>query len=94
MVDNPVHNSEGDFELRAGRVKPGSGQALTFSGIAVYHPRMFSGISAGKFPLPPLLTQVMETHYVTGEYFAGFWLDTGTQERLNSLRQKLTATGE
>lgn len=93
MIDNPAHNPEGDFELDAGRVKSGADKRLTFSGIAVYHPRMFSGSPGGKFPLAPLLTQVMESNCVTGEYFAGFWLDIGTEERLNSLRQKLAATG-
>jgi len=94
MVDNPSHNPGGDFELRSGLVKTGNKKRLTFSGIAVYHPRLFSSLSGGKFPLAPLLTQVMETHYVTGEYFAGFWLDIGTEERLKSLRQKLADTSE
>ena len=91
MVDNPAHNPEGDFELYSGLVRTGSTKKLTFSGIAVYHPRLFSEIPVRKFPLVPLLTQVMDTHYVTGEYFAGFWLDIGTEERLKSLRQKLVA---
>ena len=94
MVGNPEHNPEGDFELRSGQVKTGREKNLTFSGIAVYHPRLFSGLSGGKFPLAPLLTQVMDTHYVTGEYFAGFWLDIGTEERLKFLRQKLADTRE
>lgn len=94
MIDNPEHNKEGDFELRAGLVKPGAGRRLTFSGIGSYHPRLFSGLSPGKFPLAPLLTQAMGSHYVTGEYFAGYWLDIGTAERLKSLRQKLTAASK
>ena len=94
LVDNPAHHPEGDFELCAGLVKNGCENNLTFSGIAVYHPRLFSGLSVEKFPLVPLLTQVMDTHYVTGEYFAGFWLDIGTEERLKSLRQSLADTRE
>lgn len=94
LVDNPEQHPEGDFQLSAGLVKHGPGERLTFSGIAVYHPRFFAGVPVHKFPLVPLLTQVMDSHYVTGEYFAGNWLDIGTQERLNSLRQKLAATGE
>jgi MurNAc alpha-1-phosphate uridylyltransferase len=94
MVDNPSYNPAGDFNLSSGLVKPAAKSAFTFSGIAAYHPRMFAAATGGKFPLAPLLTQVMETNYVTGEYFAGFWLDTGTEERLNSLRQKLADTGK
>ena len=42
LVDNPEQHPEGDFQLSAGLVKHGPGERLTFSGIAVYHPRFFA----------------------------------------------------
>jgi len=86
MVPNPVHNTEGDFALSAARVRSRGDQKLTFSGIAVYHPRLFDGCSPGKFSVVPILRSAMDRHLVTGEVFQGSWDDIGTLERLENLR--------
>ena len=57
---------------------------LTFSGIGVYHPRLFDGCQPGKFSVVPLLRSAMENHLVTGEEFPGGWDDIGTLERLET----------
>ncbi len=89
LVDNPPHHPQGDFALQQGYVSAqGEGQ-LTFSGIAVYRPAFFSGCSAGKFPLAPLLRQAMTQHQVTGEHYTGRWVDVGTAERLQQLDREL-----
>jgi len=62
---------------------------LTFSGIGVYHPRLFEGQTASVFPLAPLLRQAMKTHQVSGEHYTGAWYDIGTPERLEQLEQQL-----
>jgi MurNAc alpha-1-phosphate uridylyltransferase len=59
----------------------------TFSGIAVYHPRLFTGCSPGKFSVVPLLRVAMRDHLVTGELYRGQWNDIGTTERLEALRR-------
>jgi len=82
LVDNPVHNPEGDFSLADGLVSEGPGERLTFSGIGVYHPDLFANCRPGAFPLAPLLKTAMAQGRVSGEYYRGRWVDVGTPERL------------
>lgn len=83
LVDNPPHHPTGDFALQAGAVSEAAGSVrLTYSGIAVLHPALFAGCSAGAFKLAPLLRQAMASGKVSGERFAGLWVDVGTHERL------------
>lgn len=86
LVDNPPHHPHGDFGLLPdGQVsaEPASGQGLTFSGIAAYHPALFRHTPAGQpAKLAPLLRQAMAHGQVTGEHHSGLWLDVGTVDRL------------
>jgi MurNAc alpha-1-phosphate uridylyltransferase len=86
LVPNPPHNPAGDFALEGARVREQGENRRTFSGIAVYHPRLFDGCSAGKFSVVPLLRAAMRDHLVTGELYRGEWNDVGTRERLEELR--------
>ena len=91
LVDNPEHHAVGDFILRDGKVySEGEGRKLTFSGIGVYRPELFSACTPGVFPLAPLLRQAMQQERVSGEHYAGRWMDIGTSERLAELDQLLT----
>ena len=89
LVDNPPHHPQGDFLLgSAAQLSPRRDKdavAFTYSGLALYHPRFFEGVAPDKLPLRPLLESGMEQSSVTGEYFAGRWLDLGTPERLAEL---------
>ena len=85
LVDNPAHHPEGDFVLSSDRVSQGGGARLTFSGIGVYRPELFSGCSAGAFPLAPLLRQAMDDGRVSGACYHGVWFDIGTPERLQEV---------
>jgi MurNAc alpha-1-phosphate uridylyltransferase len=89
LVPNPAHNPRGDFALLAGRVREAGPDMHTFSGIAVYHPRLFAGCRPGKFSVVPLLRAAMRDHLVTGELYRGQWDDIGTTERLEALRRSL-----
>lgn len=86
LVANPAHNPKGDFVLhRSGGVLSESpeGEALTFSGMGVYHPELFRTTpprQAAK--LAPLLRAAMNRGQVSGERHNGLWLDVGTVERL------------
>jgi len=82
MIPNPPHNGNGDFRLAGGRLQPDGEPRLTYSGIAVYHPRLFDGCTAGRFSVVPLLLDAMRQHIVTGERYDGAWSDVGTPERL------------
>ncbi|MBC9252458.1 mannose-1-phosphate guanylyltransferase [Pseudomonas alcaligenes] len=93
LVDNPGHHQGGDFQLRDGQVSDAiAGQpSLTYSGIAVLHPQLFAGCPAGAFKLAPLLRQAMAAGQVSGERFAGRWVDVGTHERLAEVERLLVA---
>ena len=82
LVNNPEHHTEGDFALAADRKVQLDGECLTYSGIAVIHPQLFNGCKSGFFKLAPLLKQAISLQHVTGEHFAGRWIDVGTVERL------------
>ncbi|MGF6695280.1 MurNAc alpha-1-phosphate uridylyltransferase [Metapseudomonas resinovorans] len=93
LVDNPAHHPRGDFRLDGGRVSDAvDGEPnLTYSGIAVLHPRLFEGCQAGAFKLAPLLRQAMIAGQVSGEHFRGRWVDVGTHERLAEVESLLLA---
>jgi MurNAc alpha-1-phosphate uridylyltransferase len=84
LTRNPVHHPAGDFQLIDGLVRDGQAEAatLTYTGIAVLHPQLFEGCSAGAFKLAPLLRTAMASGQVSGECLKGLWVDVGTHERL------------
>lgn len=93
LVDNPGHHQAGDFQLQGGQVSDAvAGQpSLTYSGIAVLHPQLFADCAAGAFKLAPLLRQAMAAGRVSGERFAGRWVDVGTHGRLAEVERQLVA---
>lgn len=83
LVDNPEHNTKGDFGIEEnGHIKE-TDDLLTFSGISVLSPRLFDGCGPGAYPLAPLLRQAIQQNAVTGEKHGGRWIDVGTIERLH-----------
>ncbi|MBK5508895.1 N-acetylmuramate alpha-1-phosphate uridylyltransferase MurU [Pseudomonas sp. TH15] len=84
LADNPAHHPAGDFLLVDGQVRDGQPDAktLTYSGIAVLHPDLFDGCTAGAFKLAPLFRTAMAAGKVSGERLNGHWVDVGTYERL------------
>ena len=91
LVDNPQHNPDGDFQLKGDKVTEEGKQKLTFSGIGLYRPGLFSHTPDGAFPLAPLLCSAMQDGQVSGEYYAGQWMDIGSPQRLSELDLKLRA---
>ena len=91
LVDNPAHHLQGDFSLRDGSVHDDLTAALTYSGIAVLHPTLFEGCTAGAFKLAPLLRKAMAAGKVSGEHYRGRWIDVGTYERLAEVERELEA---
>ena len=90
LVDNPPHNSDGDFALADGQLQNEGLQKLTYSGIGLYTPQFFKDCALGKLPLAPLLRQSAQENRLSGQYFTGFWSDIGTPERLNEVNKDRT----
>jgi MurNAc alpha-1-phosphate uridylyltransferase len=90
LIDNPVHHPGGDFALNEGRVANEGASKLTFSGIGVYQPSLFTHIAAGtRGQLAAVLRPQIAEGRVTGEHFRGRWADIGTPERLQALDRAL-----
>ena len=93
LVNNPEHHPKGDFPLRNGRLLPTQDlrlttddSAYTFSGIGLYRPELFAGLTRGvAAPLAPLLRAAIAAGQVSGEHHSGRWVDVGTPQRLNEL---------
>jgi MurNAc alpha-1-phosphate uridylyltransferase len=86
LIDNPAHHPRGDFALVEGKVTEDAADRLTFSGIGLYRPALFTGIARGaRAQLAPLLREAMRGGRVTGWHHRGCWTDVGTAERLAQL---------
>ena len=93
LVDNPEHHPQGDFSLTGKDVmdnKVDGVAKLTFSGIGVYRQEFFAECQAGGFPLAPLLRRAMQEGQVSGEHFAGVWMDIGTPQRLSDINDSFS----
>ncbi|AMK75703.1 MULTISPECIES: N-acetylmuramate alpha-1-phosphate uridylyltransferase MurU [Methylomonas] len=88
MINNPSHHPEGDFSLNtSGLLSEQGSDKLTFSGIGVYHPKLFENIPATPLKLKPVLNRGMQLQRISGEKFSGLWMDIGTPERLRTLAE-------
>ena len=97
LVPNPEHHPRGDFVLDEGRLRDSADANAarhTYSGIAVFDPALFAGLSDGKAPLLPLLQKAIALGRASGEYFTGDWLDVGTPQRLAALDARLKQGNE
>ena len=90
MVDNPFHHPAGDFFLDGDKIRGQGTSLLTFSGIGLYCPQLFSAIPHGsKAKLAPLLREAMDCGKVGGMHHHGRWVDVGTPQRLAELDHEL-----
>jgi MurNAc alpha-1-phosphate uridylyltransferase len=88
MVDNPNHNTDGDFYFTQQGLHPNQGNKLTFSGIAVYRKSFFAKVNSGVKPLAPMLRTAINERLIGAQYFSGHWTDVGTPQRLTELNNK------
>ena len=102
LVDNPAHNSKGDFVLDTSGCMHSDGESkLTFSGIGIYQPKLLTNWrdvigdvngaaeTPPRFKLAPLLRHAMYAGQISGEHHIGRWTDVGTPERLDELNRQL-----
>ena len=91
LVPNPPHHLEGDFALDQSALRNDGLPRHTFSGIALYHPRLFAGLAPGsRHKLAPLLREAADAGKASGELHTGHWFDIGTPQRLAELDHKLS----
>ena len=64
---------------------PETPMSLTFSGISILHPALFSRADKTVFPLAPLLRNAITEGLVSAEHYQGQWFDIGTPDRLQVL---------
>lgn len=96
LVPNPPQHPNGDFALEGDRLaaRGDASHMHTFSGIGLYQPELFSGITTGqKAQLAPLLRAAMDAGRVSGELHRGQWHDVGTPERLAALNAQAQDLG-
>jgi len=92
MVDNPTQHAEGDFFYQDGQLLAMGTRKLTFSGVGMYHPKLFTNVLSGQpAKLAPILRVAIDQHLVSAEYYHGKWHDVGTPQRLADLDQQLSA---
>jgi MurNAc alpha-1-phosphate uridylyltransferase len=81
LTPTPSHRTAGDFEFAAGRVTARGG-AYVYCGIAVLHPRLFTGRRAEPFSLRELLFAAIDRGRLSAQVWTGYWTDIGTPDQL------------
>ena len=93
LVDNPAHNSDGDFILTNGKLNiPDAeiaSQTLTYSGISILRKSLFSNTKEVNFPLYSLFSNSIERGKLSGRYYKGIWHDVGSPGRLEQVTTML-----
>jgi MurNAc alpha-1-phosphate uridylyltransferase len=89
LVNNPKHNLNGDFALTKNKLNEKDEPRYTYSGIGIYHPKLFSGYQSQRLALKPVLTEAIEKQQISGQLYQGSWSDIGTVERLQQLTAEL-----
>jgi len=97
MVDNPEHNPEGDFGIAKGVVDYQCSPKLTFSGISILNPQLFSDYKRlysdqQVFPLRDVLRPAIEAGLVVASVYSGDWCDVGTVGRYQQLTERLKSS--
>ena len=84
LTPTPTHREHGDFHFDGDRVRRGEPNRndLTYCGIAVLREALFGNAPAGPFSLRELYFAAAAAGQLTGERFAGRWIDIGTPAML------------
>jgi len=89
MVDNPTHHPDGDFAIGENSQLRMQGECLTYSGIGVLSPRLFTECDSVPLQLRDILVPAICSGELTGEHYRGTWFDVGTVDRYEELRSRL-----
>ena len=87
MVKNPEHNVNGDFSLENDRITLANKSTLTYSGIGIYNPLIFSGIKPKKYKLKEILLKNIMKDKISGSEHTGIWFDVGDVKKLKNVNK-------
>jgi len=86
LVENPEHNTSGDFGISKNNLVNKAAQMFTFSGIALYRPSFFDQVNEEEsLRLAPLLRLGAEQKQISASKLESLWVDVGTPQRLQQL---------
>lgn len=95
FVPNPEHNQTGDFKLNDETALVYEKDlyptlpSYTFSGVGVYHPKIFHFLDEGGLALAPVLRSLIREQHVSAMCYEGDWFDIGTPQRLDEINNYL-----
>jgi len=89
LVGNPEHHPDGDYGLDPGGRATAGPVRLTYSGVSVLDPALFSGCGPGFQALKPQLDRALAAGRLSGQRYRGAWCDVGTPARLAALDGQL-----
>tara|TARA_B100001564_G_C20451553_1_gene583669 strand:+ start:99 stop:758 length:660 start_codon:yes stop_codon:yes gene_type:complete len=87
MVKNPSHNLDGDFSLENKRISLNGNNKLTYAGIAIFNPKIFTNIKLKKYKLINILIDNIKNDKISGYEHKGIWHDVGTKDRLETVNK-------
>ncbi|MBN4076686.1 nucleotidyltransferase family protein [Mariprofundus ferrooxydans] len=92
LVDNPIHNRLGDFNLQGSNVTMNGYNRFTFSGVSVWDDAVFQHYDHNEtFSLARSLRECMASDCCTGFLHPGYWFDIGRPRDLMRANTMLRA---
>jgi len=82
LVPNPAHNMGGDYSIMEDGKVSKRDPSLTYSGISVLSPKLFSEFEPSVLKLTEVFNQAIQRQLLKGFLYNGAWFDVGTVERI------------
>ncbi len=94
MVENPAHNTRGDFQLADGKIRLAGSiieTSYTYSGLALLRPELLLNYPHRRkvYPLKEVFDWAIGKDALLGVVHSGVWVDVGTPRRLQDLNEAL-----
>ena len=87
MVKNPEHHIDGDFSLINRRVTLANTNTMTYAGIGIYNPLIFSGMKSKTYKLSEILLKNINKDKISGLEHKDIWFDVGDSKKLANVNK-------